>query len=130
MLTLCEDAVHFEGTLDPHASGVYYRAVGWYGVPEADLKNYATEAHRLWQKNKSESAFPEWLLQDLDQKWMTELPSVTEIGTYAVNTEYVRCLLGQLGEHSGKVLERLAEYVLSCIPGCRTARGQNSQRYL
>ena len=32
----------------------------------------------------------------------------------------------QLGDPTGKSLERLAQYVLSCMPGCRTVRRQRS----
>ena len=71
--------------------------------------------------------FPEWLLQNVDQGWMTEAPSTQEASIYAANTLYIERLLAKLGEPTGKILEELAEYLMSCMVGCRTARRQSSE---
>jgi hypothetical protein len=71
--------------------------------------------------------FPEWLLQNVDQGWMTEIPSTSEASVYVANTSYINYLLTKLREPTGKVLEQLAEYLMSCMPGCRTARRRTSE---
>ena len=71
--------------------------------------------------------FPEWLLQNVDQGWMTEIPSTSEASVYVANTSYINYLLTKLGEPTGKVLEQLAEYLMSRMPGCRTARRRTSE---
>ena len=70
--------------------------------------------------------YPESYLQDLDKDWMTEYPTPQEGSVYQANTRYIRKLIDELGEGTGRGLERLAEYILSCMPGCRTARRKRS----
>lgn len=126
MLTLCEDAIKDKGIIPPEASGVYFRLVWRHGLTDAELKRYAIEIFNLKEKNPDDSLFPEWILQELDQNWMTEFPSPMEVGVYSTNTRYVRYLISKLGDPTGNTLERLAEYLLSCMPGCRTKRRQRS----
>jgi hypothetical protein len=70
--------------------------------------------------------FPEALLQRVDDDWLTILPSAAEAFLYFASEGYVRWLLGQLGDSGGEALEFLAEYLMSCMPGCRTARHQKT----
>lgn len=65
-------------------------------------------------------------MQDLDNNWMTEFPALQEAAVYSANPRYVKHLIGQLGDASGTTLERLAEYILACMPGCRTTRRSRS----
>jgi hypothetical protein len=127
MLTLCEDAVASGGAVSPETSGVYFRMVWAHGVSDAEFRRYANEFSRLQQDDPENAIFPEWLLQNVDQGWMTEAPSTREASVYAANTTYIEHLLANLGEPSGKVLEQLADYLMSCMPGCRTARRQSSE---
>jgi len=126
MLTLCEDAIRESGVVSPNTTGTYFRLVWGSGLLHSELVGYAARIFELAQANPAESLFPEWILQELDQNWMTEFPGPREAAVYIANTRYVRYLLSQLGEPTGRVLERLAEYVLSCMPGCRTTRRQRS----
>ncbi|MFV2044916.1 MAG: hypothetical protein ACC700_16980 [Anaerolineales bacterium] len=126
MLTLIEDAITSEGDLDPVATGSYFRLAWRHGLPDMEVKRYCEGAYKVWQKNKSDALFPEFVLQELDKKWIIEVPSPNDAGLYKANTIYISYLLGQLGEGSGKILERLADYVLSCVPGCRTAMRKRS----
>lgn len=64
--------------------------------------------------------FPEALLQSVDDEWLTLVPSEKEAFVYFANPHYVRYLLSQLVASDGKALERLAAYLMSCMPGCRT----------
>jgi len=50
---------------------------------------------------------------------MTEYASTAEASLYVVNPAYVRWLLSKLGAGDGQALERLAHYLLSCVPGFR-----------
>lgn len=126
MLTLCEDAIRDKGHVDPDTTGVYFRLIWEYGLPDAELKKYAKKVYQLWISNPGDCLFPEWILQELDQNWMTEFPSPRETAVYSANTRYIRHLISRLGEPTGRVLERLAAYLLSCMPGCRTTRRQRS----
>jgi hypothetical protein len=40
---------------------------------------------------------------------------------------YIHSLISKLGDKQGKNLELLAEYLVSCMPGCRTARRKKSK---
>jgi hypothetical protein len=122
MLALCENAIHERGNVPPDTTGTYWRLVYRHGLPDAEVKRYGLTAHELWEGNKTEAMFPEWVVQEFDKDWMTELPSPNEAGIYLANRRYVQKLTSELGDKSGETLERLAEYVLSCMPGCRTTR--------
>ncbi len=92
------------------------------GLSDTQLKRYAEEIYRLQQVSTTEALYPEWVVQQLDQSWITQVPAPQEVGVYAANPRYIRKLLSGLGDGSGKKLELLADYVLSCMPGCRTTR--------
>jgi hypothetical protein len=50
---------------------------------------------------------------------MTEYASTAEASLYIANSAYCAWLLTKLGTGDGKALERLAHYLLNCIPGFR-----------
>jgi len=120
MLTLCEDAITDKGVIHAEKSGVYFRLVWLQGLSHDELGRYAQEFYKLSEKFPNESIYPEWLLQEIDQDWMTELPSPQEAFVFSTNTIYVETLMAKLGDGSGRYLEKLAAYLLSCMPGCRT----------
>lgn len=124
MLTLCEDAIYESGNVSPNNTGVYFRIVWGSGLPDSELQRYAKEIYKLSQDKPKESIYPEWIVQELDQNWMTEFPSPKEAAVYIANPKYIKYMLSKLGDGSGKNLERLAGYVLSCMPGCRTTLRQ------
>jgi hypothetical protein len=126
MLTLCEDSVSGRGKVDPEATGVYFRLVWRHGLPDAELTKYALEIYALYSRHPDQGRFPEWLLQQLDRDWITECPAPAEAAVYAANTTYISYLLSRLADPTGSTLEVLAEYILSCMPGCRTVRRQRS----
>ncbi len=125
MLTLCEDALREKGSVSPNNTGIYFRLV-WGGLPDQELRRYAVAFYRTAQEHPEDALFPEALLQRLDQKWITEFPSAHEASAYWVNPVYVSHLLKQLGDGKGHALEVLAEYLMSCMPGCRTMRRKPS----
>lgn len=121
MLTLCEDAIQFEGCIDPARSGLYFRAV-WRGIPEVEIRRYATRIFELYQADPKMCRYPEWILQNLGIDWMDGSPSPAESWIYIANRAYFRHLLSMLPDPRGKIWEIVCEYALSCIPGCRTQR--------
>lgn len=122
MMTLCEDAVTGGGTLNLRQTGSYGRLAWLYGLSDHQIQSYAKEAHAEYDSHRSEGAMPEWLLQQLDQHWKTEIPSTQEAGAYHITQPYCQFLMNRLGTGDGKELERLAEYLVSAMPGCRTYR--------
>ena len=84
-------------------------------------------AYELSQSNIEDAFFPEWIVQEFDKDWMVEVPSPDEAGIYVANTHYIKKLISKFGDQRGENLERLAEYVLSCMPGCRTYRRQKTE---
>lgn len=124
MLNLCEDAVSDKGELSRSKSGSYRCLLWEYGLTDAEVQKYAKDAFQHYGSNSQLGMYPEFLLQQLGNDWITELPSGNEAIIYRANTKYVRKLVGQLGDGSGKPLERLAHYLLSCMPGCRATPGQ------
>jgi len=126
MLTLCEDAIREKGVVSPDTTGIYFRLVWAAGLPDSELQRYASRFYELSQELPGEGPFPEALLQRVDQAWLTECPSAIEASSYLINPAYVRHLLAQLGSGTGEPLELLTEYLMSCMPGCRTMRRQRS----
>lgn len=126
MLTLCEDALEGRGIVSPETTGVYFRLIWIHGFPDAELERYARTFFQLAQKHPRRSLFPEALLQLVDDSWLTETPTAEEASFYRVNQHYARYALGQLGDAGGRELEILAEYLMSCLPGCRTQRRKRS----
>ena len=121
LLTLCEDAIREKGTVSPASTGSYFRLV-WRGLPDREFRRYASRFYQDANANSQVGMFPEALLQRVDSDWLTELPSAAEAFIYSANESYIRWLLSQLGSSRGEALEYLAEYLLSCMPGCRTRR--------
>ena len=126
MMALCEDAITGKGVVAPESTGVYFRLVWRLGMADAALKRYAEECNRLATQDANAAQYPKWVLQNLDQDWMTEFPSPIEANVYVANTFYVKSLLSKLGISEGLALEQLAEYVMLCMPGCRTSRRKRS----
>jgi hypothetical protein len=127
MLTLAEDALTSPGKVDPNMTGTYFRLVWRHGLPGIEFERYVDEFKQIATQNPTQSRFPEWLLQEIDQSWMTEFPVLAESPNYFITEEYVHFLINQLGEPSGKVLERLASYLLSAIPGFRATTRRRSR---
>jgi len=121
MLTLVEDAISDRGSVLPEKTGVYWRLVlrGW--LSEEELQRYADKISALHRSYKIQSFYPEWVLQKLDRDWITWTPTPQEAGIFSANVHYLKYLVGCLGDKSGRTLEVLADYLLSCMPGCRTA---------
>ena len=126
MLTLCEDAIKTQGKIDPESTGVYFRLVSGHGLSDVDFRMYAEEAYKVSRRNPTESLFPESVLQELGQNWMTEYPSSGEVMIYPANSQYISYLMKKMGDGTGKKLEKLAEYVLSLMSGCRVHRRKRS----
>jgi hypothetical protein len=122
MLTLCEDAQQTEGVISPPTTGVYHRAVWAHGIGHDQLARYGEQLYKTAQECPEEAIFPEALLQRLDDGWITEVPSPAEAHVYRINPYYVRFHLNNLGDGTGNALELLSEYLMSCMPGCRTRR--------
>lgn len=118
MMTLCEDAITHKGIVAVQQTGAYHRSV-WMGMPHERFSNYAAEFWRLFQRNRREGKFPEWLLQKVDQDWMVEKPSPKETTLCPVNRSYIEFLLDGLGKTKGNSLEILALYLVGAMPGCR-----------
>ncbi len=119
MLTMCEDSISLAGQIPAETSGIYFRMVWLHGISHDQLRQYATEVWTLFLQHEKEARFPEWVLQELDQEWMTEFASAKEATTYVLNPAYGRWLFSQLGSGTGMELERLAHYLLSCVPEFR-----------
>jgi hypothetical protein len=121
MLAVVEDAVTDRGKIKSARTGTFHRCV-WNGLSEDKFLEYARQFWCLYKKHREEGRFPEWLLQEVDQEWMTDHLSIPESALCPVSEHFVRFLLEQLGTTNGTSLERLAQYLLGCIPGCRTQR--------
>jgi hypothetical protein len=119
MLTACEDSIRDKGKIDPETTGLYFRMIWGRGMTHWALLGYAAKMYEISETHPLESIYPEWMLQEIDDQWMTEFPSPEEAAAYRITRPYVRHLLGNLGSGAGKNLERLAHYVLACMPGCR-----------
>jgi hypothetical protein len=119
MLALCEDAISGSGTLNLNETDTYFRLTCQYGLSSEQIKRYAARCWELYGENPEEALYPEWLLQNLDQGWMTEIPTPIEMGAYCITKDYCEHLLGRLGRT-----------VTSCAAGpttCTTTGGSHSR---
>ncbi len=121
MYTLCEDAIDRKGERSVQGSGVYARA-SMHGMTDDLVAEYHRVAYQRWTELDEAGRFPERLLAEMDDRWMTEYPTAAEYGRYRTNPLYIRHLLSQLGTDEGQSLERLAHYLVSMIPGSRVYR--------
>jgi hypothetical protein len=126
MLTLVEDAIAADGAIDPEKTGGYFRLVWYHGISDELLRRYAGEIAAFARADELAARYPERVLQELDNLWMTDLPATAEAFLYPANRRYVRELLHQSGDRAGRQMELLADYLLSAMPGCRTYRRQRS----
>jgi hypothetical protein len=127
MLTLIEDAITLKGRIDPVQTGSYFRLAWKHGLTDNEIQRYSKKIYQIGKSHTFESMFPEWVLQELDQDWIVEVPNPNEASYYTANTLYIKHLVDGLGEPTGKTLERLAEYLLVCMPGCKTSRRSRSE---
>jgi hypothetical protein len=128
MLTLVEDAIRDQGAAAPNASGSYYRVFSRLGFSHQRVSDYARQIFKAYQEDPERGFFPESVLQDIDPQrgWQLRPPALAEMPLYEVNQKYVKYLFDRLGDRTGKVLERLAEYLLSCMAGCRARTRETS----
>lgn len=85
MLALCEDALRGNGEVAPQTSGAYFRLVWRHGLPDRELRRYASE---FWSHSNAiaqAARYPEALLQRVDDRWLTEVPSAAEAFFYVAN---------------------------------------------
>ncbi len=125
MLTLCEDAISGKSAVPADSTGVYFRLVWNHGMSDTALRDYAKRFFEFSQEPMN-TLFPEASLLEVDDLWMTEMPSTQETLQYWPNRRYVTHLINQLGAGQGKELEKLAHYLVSVMPGCRVKRRQLS----
>jgi|SRR5579862_1218752 len=127
MLATCEEGILEQGKIPAQTSGVYFRWVWQYGMDHGELTSYAAKIWELYLQNPDEARFPEWILQNLGDQWMTGYPSSREAGLYRITTAYARRLMSRLGSGDGTALQFLSRYLLSAIPGCRAYGPVTSQ---
>jgi hypothetical protein len=120
MLTLCEDAILHKGqTTSLVDGGFYFRAVWQHGLPHKVLDRCVQDICGISENEQEHARFPEWVLQHLDQVWMTTYPAPQETAEYRISPKYVKRLHAGLGDGTGKAMELLGHYLVSSIPGCR-----------
>lgn len=122
-LTLCEDAIGAEGEFEKLIRwGGYWRARLQFGAADHEVRSLVEEFWKAFQTDSTMGRFAEWVLQQVDERWRTELPATSESGRYQINRLYANELLNRIGSDKGTGLELLAQYLLSSIPGWRTRR--------
>jgi tetratricopeptide (TPR) repeat protein len=126
MLTLIEDAIETKNHVNADNTGSYFRLIWHRGLPEDDFNNYANLAYKIYQSDPDNGMFPEWILPQLDQGWMTEFPSLLEGNMYYASRNYLEYLITKLGDPNGIYLEKIAGYLLFCMPGARINQRQRT----
>jgi len=121
MLAFCEDLVNDRGTIIPHR-GAHYLGMWRHGMAENLFVSLSREVVGSTYFLTEGTMFPEALLQDISEDWLTETPDPREVGAFTINRRYAGLLINTIGERTGHALERLAHYLLSCMPGVRTRR--------
>ena len=104
MLTLCEDSIRDKGKVDLQG-GPYFRLVWRFGLSPKLVENYSKQCWAFHEKQPTEAMYPERVLAELDQEWMSEVPALQEASIYHCNVDYVKSLLTKLGTDRGRALE-------------------------
>lgn len=126
MLALIEDAIASKGSIRPQSTGVLFRLRLYSGMSDSALQEYARRAYEVYAGNLEGGLYPEWIMQELDDDWVTAVPSSAEALIYLPNRRYLRTLIERLGTEEGKALERLGAYMISVMPGCRAQTRQRT----
>ena len=87
----------------------------WFRTARAHTTDWFGRLFQIPSFGATPSGFLNW--HALTPRWGCFLRRCFK--TFA-NPHYVQYLLKQLGAPDGKALERLAAYLMSCMPGCRT----------
>jgi hypothetical protein len=82
MYTLCEDAIRGCGVNDLRRSGVYHRALWQHGMSVGMLTELAGEARQRAGEVEDEKRFPERILMEISDQWMSESPFTIELNRY------------------------------------------------
>ena len=82
MYTLCEDAIGYGPKKRAKGSGVYFRAVRGHGMSDQLVSEYTRTAYEKAQTLGRDGWFPERLLAELDDRWMSESPTGIEFSNY------------------------------------------------
>ncbi|MGV7929387.1 MAG: hypothetical protein AB2L13_10855 [Spirochaetota bacterium] len=126
MLTLCEDVIrdfNDKKTLNKNDGGIYFRLNWYHGMSDKEIDSFSTLIYEKYKDNQELSKFPEWIIQNIDNNWLIENPSLSESMNYKPNLKYINLLLDKsLTDTTGKFFEYLSDYILSNIPGFRTNR--------
>jgi hypothetical protein len=140
-LALCEDAVTFCNLRNdgPRFVPFFRQHAASYAMLQNRFRYSEADIERLLLAIRTESdpgqssMFPETLLANManiDRRYFDEcgrcLPSVKEACLFAGSQHYMRRLVESLGEGDGLSLERLALYLMSCIPGTRAVWNSRS----
>ncbi len=128
----CMLALYDEARIAPVtvAQGSYQRLLAVHGLLEVEIQRYAERFRQLAADGSDVRRFPESGLCEVDDDWQVEIPSPIESGMYFATGNYIRYMLGRLSwlaQHDaenlnerGRLLERLANYCLFCMPGAKT----------
>jgi hypothetical protein len=125
MLALCEDAVRGQGTV-PLEGGAYFQLMWLRGMRETELNDYAIRTFKIYQQDPEIGKYPEALLPHLGDGWISEAPSPAEAFHYVIGSHYAKFLLDKADNGKDTALEDLAEYLISCIAGCRCSKCRKS----
>lgn len=126
MLTLVEDSIRDYSSpsqaLNIQEGGVYFRLKHTYGMSHDEILRYYKEYFNRFEIGNMFTHFPEYLILEADRDWATEYPSSQEFTYYITNPVYLSFLKSKMDDKTGKALEDIAEYIMFCMPGCRTEK--------
>jgi hypothetical protein len=139
LLAACEDAITNRGRIDPRLHASYQRLAWDLGIRDEEIQQFAGLAWNLYENNPDQGRHPEYIAQSLEGEhyqaqipfhdWITGWPSAQEVGVYSISGHWASYLNGlRAKDKSGQPLERLAHYLISCMPGCRAYRRKKSRQ--
>ena len=124
MLTLVEDAITQKGVCD-RSGGLFWRLWPHQIADHAIIDRCFNDAYSKRKSYKELGFCPEAVLQDLDEGWGQRTPEGSENSQWVLNGHYYKILWDKIKNDTGDkglVLERLASYLMSCIPGVTARR--------
>ena len=117
LLTVIEDAIATQGSINPETFGSYHRFRWEQGRSDLEFNDIAERSWKTFSDNSDLHEFPEEILDRLGSNLSRRAAAYTEADLYEINVEYASALYKRAAQKDWRALERLASYELSCIAG-------------
>ncbi|MBL0187528.1 MAG: hypothetical protein IPP97_17485 [Candidatus Obscuribacter sp.] len=131
MLALMDESRLWNGKVGPNHSS-FIQLTLTHAIPSKKIHSLAKQASQHTRKLPALTQFPEAMLLSIDESWKSPTVNPTEANEFFISSTYLKHLCNSMEQirkqkkkgwkqKSGRLFEHIARYLLSLIPGVRTA---------